>query len=123
MNRYATIRLQVKIYCNPFSFSHLGFWTGDFFLIAPFPDHCLLSPFCTSKKLKLDDQTSITTFPLSSVSSRLDSISIEPFRGTDLYISIQVKFDTFYEYKGALPLADSYNISRSTYQLTHVYRL
>ena len=23
-------------------FSHLGFWSGDFFLIAPFPDHCLL---------------------------------------------------------------------------------
>ena len=23
-------------------FSHLGFWCGNFFLIAPFPDHCLL---------------------------------------------------------------------------------
>ena len=23
-------------------FSHLGFWSGNFFLIAPFPDHCLL---------------------------------------------------------------------------------
>ena len=28
-----------------FSFSHLGFWSGNFFLIAPFPDHCLLVPF------------------------------------------------------------------------------
>ena len=27
------------------SFSHLGVWNGDFFLIAPFPDHCLLVPF------------------------------------------------------------------------------
>ena len=23
-------------------FSHLGFWSKNFFLIAPFPDHCLL---------------------------------------------------------------------------------
>ena len=37
--------------CNMFSycgclivnlvFSHLGFWSGNFFLIAPFSDHCL----------------------------------------------------------------------------------
>ena len=26
-------------------FSHLGFWSGNFFLIAPLPDHCLLVPF------------------------------------------------------------------------------
>ena len=26
-------------------FSLLVFWTGNFFLIAPFPDHCLLVPF------------------------------------------------------------------------------
>ena len=26
-------------------FPHLGFWSGNFFLIAPFPDHCLLAPF------------------------------------------------------------------------------
>ena len=25
--------------------SHLGFWSGNFFLIAPFPDHCLLGHF------------------------------------------------------------------------------
>ena len=28
-----------------FSFSHFGFWSGIFFLIAPFTDHCLLVPF------------------------------------------------------------------------------
>ena len=27
-----------------FLFSHLGFWGGNFFLIVPFPDHCLLVP-------------------------------------------------------------------------------
>ena len=26
-------------------FSHLGFWSGNLFLIAPFPDPCLLVPF------------------------------------------------------------------------------
>ena len=26
-------------------FSHLGFWSGNFFLIARFSDHCLLEPF------------------------------------------------------------------------------
>ena len=24
--------------------THLGFWSGNFFLIVPFPDHCLLVP-------------------------------------------------------------------------------
>ena len=27
-------------------FSHLGFWSGNLFLIAPFPDLCLLVPDC-----------------------------------------------------------------------------
>ena len=27
-------------------FSHLGFWSGNLFLVAPFPDLCLLVPFC-----------------------------------------------------------------------------
>ena len=27
-------------------FSHLGFWSGSLFLIAPFPDLCLLVLFC-----------------------------------------------------------------------------
>ena len=26
-------------------FSHLGFWSGDLFLIAPYPDLCQLVPF------------------------------------------------------------------------------
>ena len=26
-------------------FAHLGFWSGTLFLIAPFPDLCLLVPF------------------------------------------------------------------------------
>ena len=32
-------------------FSHLGFWSGNLFLIAPFPDLCLLVPFFLIKEL------------------------------------------------------------------------
>ena len=32
-----------------FSFSHLGFWSRNLFLIAPFPDLCLLVPFSKYK--------------------------------------------------------------------------
>ena len=32
-------------------FSHLGFWSGDLFLIAPFPDLCLLVPFYFSSNI------------------------------------------------------------------------
>ena len=34
-------------------FSHLGFWSGDLFLIAPFPDLCLLVPTYFSDKMIL----------------------------------------------------------------------
>ena len=32
-------------------FSHLGFWSGNLFLIAPFPDLCLLVPFSRIRKI------------------------------------------------------------------------
>ena len=31
----------------------IGLWNGNFFLIAPFPDHCLLVPFFYFFKLSL----------------------------------------------------------------------
>ena len=34
-------------------FSHLGFWSGNLFLIALFPDLCLLVPFYDGPDLKL----------------------------------------------------------------------
>ena len=30
-------------------FPVLDFWSGNLFLIAPFPDRCLLVPFCNVK--------------------------------------------------------------------------
>ena len=32
-------------------FSHLGFWSGNLFLIAPFPDLCLLVPFHRKRQI------------------------------------------------------------------------
>ena len=34
-------------------FSHFGFWSGSLFLIAPFPDLCLLVPF-SGKSAKIN---------------------------------------------------------------------
>ena len=38
---YAMFSLYKDLIDCEFSFSHLGFWSENFFLIAPFPDHCL----------------------------------------------------------------------------------
>ena len=35
--------------------SSLGFWSGNLFLIAPFPDRCLLVPFCADYRSKIID--------------------------------------------------------------------
>ena len=32
-------------------FSHLGFWSGNLFLIAPFSDLCLLVPFSFAQRI------------------------------------------------------------------------
>ena len=34
-----------------FVFPHLGFWSGNLFLLAPFPDRCLLVPFYISTSM------------------------------------------------------------------------
>ena len=41
-------------------FSHLGFWSGNLFLIAPFPDLCLLVPFNCLKDETHYDQVFFT---------------------------------------------------------------
>ena len=39
-------------------FSHLGFWSGGLFLVAPFPDLCLLVPFhCSNDITRIDSLT------------------------------------------------------------------
>ena len=43
---------QLKKKCG--IFSHLGFWNGSLFLIAPFPDLCLLVLFFEGRENKLN---------------------------------------------------------------------
>ena len=38
-------------------FSHLGFWSGSLFLIAPFPDLCLLVLFFELSKVESNTKT------------------------------------------------------------------
>ena len=56
-------------------FSHLGFWSGNLFLIAPFPDLCLLVPLCGCQELTYKDLFSIPTFgPKASNRSTYDPL-------------------------------------------------
>ena len=45
VNSAYNIFAQYKYLIVNLVFSHFGFWSGNFFLIAPLPDHCLLVPF------------------------------------------------------------------------------
>ena len=58
-------------------FSRLGFWSGNLFLIAPFPDLCLLVPFFDRRMIRLDairyGQIRINAFsyvPLPTITDR-----------------------------------------------------
>ena len=42
-------------------FPHLGFWSGNLFLIAPFSDLCLLVPFCPQRLTQLHYEKSMAT--------------------------------------------------------------
>ena len=50
-------------------FSHLGFWSGNLFLIAPFPDLCLLVPFFT---FPMKDQVGCCGFFLGKMVKLID---------------------------------------------------
>ena len=45
LNKDIIIIIIIIIIIVSLFFSHLGFWSGNLFLIAPFPDLCLLVPF------------------------------------------------------------------------------
>ena len=47
-------------------FSHLGFWSGNLFLIAPFPDLCLLVPFANTSDIFVEHLTEIYSVYLFS---------------------------------------------------------
>ena len=62
-------------------FSHLGFWSGNHFLIAPFPDLCLLVPSpkntgCFFRKLFVELKSSIRLLYFNTKNEMPVSVSI-----------------------------------------------
>ena len=62
-------------------FSHLGFWSGNLFLIAPFPDLCLLVPFhyVNTSKQELDGTRAYletNTDEMSVVNAHLNDLPV-----------------------------------------------
>ena len=57
-------------------FSHLGFWSGNLFLIAPFPDLCLLVPFRSI--IKINQLREVRTlYPLAKLSNLNEAVILE----------------------------------------------
>ena len=56
-------------------FPHFGFWSGNFFLIATFPDHCLLVPFYLH----------VLHFPMRIIKSH--DLETTPMGGATLFFS------------------------------------
>ena len=68
-------------------FSPFGLWSGNFFLIAPFPDHCLLVPFSAvvgsyNHPWHLEERNNprIALFPDSKLLMELHASSFESLR-------------------------------------------
>ena len=59
-------------------FSHLGFWSGNLFLIAPFPDLCLLVPFHMTLAVGGTLNPNQTTKPTRKHTPLPDQITITP---------------------------------------------
>ena len=57
-------------------FSHLGFWSGNLFLIASFPDLCLLVPFSTIP-YHCHDTLSLTRYRNKSAAELSDCLGAE----------------------------------------------
>ena len=73
-------------------FSHLGFWSGNLFLSAPFPDLCLLVPFhyINTLKQKLDGTRAYQetdTDEMSVVNAHLNDLPVLSF----LFVSMKAK--------------------------------
>ena len=64
------------------TFSHLGLWSGNFFLIAPFPDHRLFVPFHTQYN-SFQDEPIVAFFSLRNG-------SVDTF-GSSNYISYEIE--------------------------------
>ena len=83
-------------------FSHLGFWSGNLFLIAPFPDLCLLVPFyCFQRSKPLYFIFSICILGLNQSMSTIheqSNLDIEGFT-TDIVGAAIALFRVWHTYK------------------------
>ena len=63
-------------------FSHLGFWSGNLFLIAPFPDLCLLVPLHVRSEnmLKYHRQSTMLTYIQNYYKVDIINITNFPFQ-------------------------------------------
>ena len=57
-------------------FSHLGFWSGNLFLIAPFPDLCLLVPFHGSDYTGRSTPTTVSAGDTDTLPSNTDTLDM-----------------------------------------------
>ena len=66
-------------------FSHHGFWSGDLFLIAPFPDRCLFVPLYVSGLKYIYEMTKDVESEL-----RLDMVKSTEEKGHTTYQSFSI---------------------------------
>ena len=57
-------------------FSHLGFWSGSLFLIAPFPDLCLLVLFHDSRRAQIKSKLLTGTYILQGNRAALNQYQV-----------------------------------------------
>ena len=67
-------------------FSHLGFWSGNLYLIAPFPDLCLLVPFYVLDELLYADDMDKNASSEAKIQRAMDHVS-QSCNNYDLTIS------------------------------------
>ena len=77
-------------------FSHLGFWSGNLFLIAPFPDLCLLVPFFLLRHLYIRpfikvSYSNLGNFTQSKIECGIKSLDIMLLRDYHKQITSLIK--------------------------------
>ena len=94
-------------------FSHLGFWSGNLFLIAPFPDLCLLVSLYYGRLTLYADTTS-----LYDVTTTLYYGLLSLYATSSLYGSITSLYAQTSLYDVTTTLYDVYDFARRRFTLT-----
>ena len=73
-------------------FSHLGFWSGSLFLIASFPDLCLLVLLYTFVEINVGRESIFRTFRNNFANSRINTLLGEGLSEPEFYGDLVYKF-------------------------------